>query len=148
MLDPDAAVYEQAAADVLEDLGIEDSDPEVVQVVRADLSGDGSDEVLVVTEQMAHPEAAMGEPGDYSVLFLRQLVDGEVETTVVEEHRTTGDVGPYILSFRVGNVVDLNGDDVLEVVIESLYYEGAGTGVYELSPTGELFEVLVGGCGL
>ena len=153
VLDPAAAAYRDAAAQVLTDLGIDDPDPEVVQVVRADLSGDGSDEVLVVAERLADPASAIGAPGDYSVLFLRQVVDGEVRTTVVEDfYKDPGDpdeeTSPYILVYRVSAVADLNGDGVMEVVVEEQYYEGGATVVRALQPDGSLDEVLAAGCGV
>ena len=147
VLDPGGAVYRDAAAEVLADLAVEDGDPDVVQVVRADLSGDGTDEVLVVAEQVAQPQGVIAEPGDYSVLFLRQVVDGEVRTTVIDEHRSTEESGPYLLSHRVGALADLNGDGALEVVVQTQYYEGAATQVYELG-AGGLEEVLAAGCGV
>jgi hypothetical protein len=153
VLDPSAAVYRDAAAEVLGDGGIEEPDPKVVQVVRADLSGDGTDEVLVVAERLADPATAIGAPGDYSILFLRQVVDGQVRTTVVEDfYKDPLDpdeqTSPYILVYRVSAVADLNGDGILEVVVEEQYYEGGATVVRALQPDGTLGEVLAAGCGV
>ena len=151
VLDPGAAVYRDAAADVLHDLGVDDADPRLAQVVRADLSGDGTDEVFVVAERLAQPDAVMGEPGDYSVLFLRRVVDGEVHTQVLEEYVKEAEgeePSPYILSSRVAALADLNGDGTLEVVVQQRYYEGASTAVRTPKPDGSLEEVLGAGCGV
>ena len=151
-LDPAAPVYREAAAEVLADLGIDDPDPAVAQVVRADLSGDGTDEVLVVAEQLAIPETFEGRPGDYSVLFLRQVVDGQVRTTVLDDYLKEPadelDQSPYILVYRVSAIADLNGDGGMEVVVEEGYYEGSATTVRAVGADGALEEVLAAGCGV
>ena len=154
LLDTDAAVYRDAAREVLVGLAIhDDADPELAQVVRADLSGDGTDEVLVVAEKLARPESAQGEPGDYSVLFLRQIVDGAVRTTVLDSFykdpaEEVEEPSIYILVYRVSGIVDLNGDGVLEVVTENQYYEGSSTAIRALQPDGTLTEVMAAGCGV
>ncbi|HJR25799.1 MAG TPA: hypothetical protein VJ804_10010 [Acidimicrobiales bacterium] len=150
LLDTGAAVYVDAAREVLAGLGVQEPEPQLVQVVRADLAGDGTDEVLVVAEQLADPTNLIGEPGDYSVLFLRQAVDGEVRTTVLDEHRkeASEEPSPYILVYRVAAVADLNGDGVMEVATEERYYEGSATIVRALDAKGALSEVLVAGCGV
>jgi hypothetical protein len=147
LLDTDAAVYRDAARAEVAKLGLPGDDLRVVQVVRADLSGDGTDEVLVVAEHLSEPGSLMGAPGDYSVVLLRQIVDGEVETTLVTESRADPDQnGPYILVSQVAAVADLNGDGRMEVVVQGVYYEGVGMYAYELGPDG-LTEILRAGCG-
>lgn len=151
VLHPGSSTHRAAAAAVLADLGIDDPDPDLAQVVRADLTGDGTDEVLVVAERLADPGSVLAVPGDYSVLFLRQVVDGEVRTTVIEEHRNEAQPegpSPYLVAFRVGAAVDLNGDGVLEVVVEEQYYEGNGTSVHAVGADGSLAPVMGGGCGV
>jgi len=148
LLDTDAAVYRDAAREQLVELGIPADDVRVAQVVRADLSGDGTDEVVLVAEHVSDPESLIAGPGDYSVVLLRQVVDGDVRTTVVTEHRADPDqTGPYLLVWRVAAVGDLNGDGTMEVAVQGRYYEGASVSAYELSPAGILTEVFGAGCG-
>ena len=153
VLDPGAEAYRSAASDVLAGLGIDDPDPTVVQVVRADLADDGTDEVLVVAERLDDTRAVFGQPGDYSVLFLRQVVDGEVRTTVLEQFykdpaKEAQEPSPYIVMSRVSAVADLNGDGVMEVVVQERYYEGSATVVRALDADGSLDEVIAAGCGI
>ena len=148
LLDPDAPVYRDAARAEVAKLGLPGDDVRVVQVVRTDLSGDGTDEVLVVAEHLSAPDTLIGAPGDYSVVLLRQIVDGEVETTIVTESRADPDQsGPFILVSRVAAVADLNGDGTMEVAVQDSYYEGVGMSAYELSPQGRLNEILHAACG-
>jgi hypothetical protein len=148
ILDPAAEVYRQAAAEVAESLGIVQPDPRVAQVVRADLEGDGSAEVLVMAEQLIEPSSSMASPGDWSVAFVRRVVGGTVQTSVVESHTTTEHDAPFLSLYRVGAVADLNGDGRLEVVVNQRYYEGSSTSVYEYGTDGTLREVLSAGCGV
>jgi hypothetical protein len=146
ILDPAAEVYRQAAVEVAESLGIVQPDPRVAQVVRADLEGDGSAEVLVMAEQPNQPDS-FAQPGDWSVAFVRRVVGGDVQTSVIESHVVT-EASPYLPLFRVGAVADLNGDGRLEVAINMTYYEGSSTTVYEVGPEDTLTEVMSAGCGI
>lgn len=144
-LDPSGATYRDAAREVLADLGLDEADPNVVQVVRADLDGDGSDEVVVVAERIT--DSLLGPPpGDYSIVFLRQVVDGAIKTTVIEGHVTEAGT-QSIDRFRIDAVADVNGDDRMEIVVHYDYYEGAGQRVFELQTDGTVTAALVGGCG-
>ena len=150
---PDQPAYREAAGAVLADLGLPDVKPVLDQLIRADLDGDGSDEVLVslsrygrgLDERTPGPGAAAG---DYSVVFLRRVVEGEVQTEVL-----SGVVYPEAedytapLQFSVAAVLDIDGDGVMEVILRDRYYEGIGAIIYRFSGTG-LEQVLSGGWGL
>jgi len=151
LLDPQAEVYRTAAAAVLADLGIEDADPDVVQVVRSDLEGDGIDEVLVAVQRLSDPETLFAADGDYSVVFVRRVVGGEVKTSVLAQSNAPDpqlpDQTPFVDVLRISALADLNGDGRMEVVLDGSYYEGSSTVVYEAEPDGRLVEVLRAGCG-
>ena len=109
--------------------------------MRADLAGDGTDEVLFVAERIAEPSGPFGEAGDYSVLFLRQVVDGEVHTTMLSAAGTSrrSRRRPRTSSqSRVAALADLNGDGASRSWCSKQYYEGSGTEIYALSPAAGL----------
>jgi len=148
LLRPDQ--YGPAATEALAGLGIDDPDPAIVQVVRSDLLGDGTDEVLLVVERLG-PDAPYPEEGDYSVLLLRQVVEGEVRTTVLHEAQAEvdpdGTVSPFLETVRIDALADLNDDGAMEIATSTTYYEGAATTVYESDAEDEPTEVLSLGCG-
>lgn len=148
----DNAEYRTSAVEVLASLGINDPEPAVVQAVRADLDGDGADEVIVTAERISDPQGLIADEGDYSVTFLRRVASGDVASTIVTETSYGPDEAanaetPFVAPNRVATAADLNGDGQMEVVLGSHYYEGHSTVVYELQ-AGSLTQVIAGGCGL
>ena len=69
--------------DGLSSRGLDVASPVIKQVVRTDLEGDGVNEILVVAEDVS--PGFLFELGDYSILFMRKVVDGVVQTAVLEE---------------------------------------------------------------
>lgn len=129
----DDGSYAGFAADLLATRGLDVAEPIIEQLLRIDLEGDGVDEALVVAEDIADP-GLLAEVGDYSIVFLRKVVDGEVQTAVIADS-VVAEVAegetPFVLSFGIGAVADLNGDGRMEIVLSSAYYEGAGVEVWE-----------------
>ena len=124
----DDGTYADIASDLLATRGLAVPDPEIKQLYRADLEGDGVNEVLVVAEDIQggyFPHA-----GDYSLAFLRRVVDGEVQTAILGDSVMTNDED-FITAFSIGAVADLNGDGKMEIVLSSAYYEGLGVEVWE-----------------
>lgn len=122
---------------------------DVVQVVRADLDGDGAEEVLVVFERAgANP---FGEEGDFSIVYLRKpAADGSVADSVLFSsamNTVVMEEGGFLGRARVLAVGDLNGDGAMEVAIRWWYYEGAGVHLHELRSDGTLPIIASAGCG-
>lgn len=145
------AAHLGTARELLGARGVTEPEPRIVQVVRADLDGDGSDEAVVVAEKRSEASPTWGEPGAYSLVFVRRVGEGGTATHVVRAEvipdAATGIDANYLGTARVTAVADLNGDGTMELVLRSEYYEGATTHVYEQQPDGAFVEVLSGGCG-
>lgn len=90
--------------------------------------------------------ALYAKVGDYSLVFVRRLVDSRLVTTVISSSIATDAQSPFATFYRVSALADLNGDGRMEVALSSKDYEGAGVAVYELQPDGSLPEVLASGC--
>lgn len=119
----------------------------LTQVIRTDLEGDGVDEVIVAATSMPDDPLDTAE-GDYSIVYLRKLVDGDVQTAILGRF-VAEEPGPFFwVRYEVSAVADLNGDGKMEIVIGGPVWEGSFLGVYEyqnddLGPV----EVLSCGCG-
>lgn len=144
----DTAAYADVAQSVVAELGIDDSAPELVQLVRADLEGDGVDEVLMVIER--EDGDLFAELGDYSVAVLRQVVNDQPVTTILAQSIAVDDdfQTPFVQLSRISAVADANGDGRMEIALHQRYYEGSGTSLYELEDGGQPREVLRSGCGV
>ncbi len=145
--DVNQRAYRKAAAAFLKGHGIADPEVELSQVIRIDLDGDGTDEVLVSGTRQVSDSPGGVRPGDYSFVFLRKLVGGKVRTVpvVTDIHP---DPKPHSFSYRldVVTVLDLNGDGTMEIVTSSEYYEGVAVAVLTVDGL-DVKQVLIEGCG-
>jgi hypothetical protein len=130
----------------------DETDPvrgDVAQVVRADLDGDGVEEVFFAFENYAAPDTGLATPGDFSILVARYpKADGTVVDDVLFQHVVQSPVDyPSLDRSRVFAIADVNGDGVMEVAVGTAYWEGASASVYEFRD-GELHQVMSSGCGV
>jgi hypothetical protein len=142
-MDTTQQVYVDAARDFLKTKGIEQPKVKIESIVRVDLDSDGEQEVLIsATNYFSKKDRVpMRSPaGSYSMVLLRRVVAGKVETQLVQ-----GEFYPkaYVSSdgsfnapnaYSVIAVLDLDGDGKMEVVVASNYYEGAETTIYRCDP--------------
>jgi hypothetical protein len=145
-------VYKEAAAEILKSKGIANPKVNLTQVIRVDLDGDGEEEALVSATNYARfkPHGGLtpdARAGDYSLVFLRQVVQGKVITSII-----TGDFYPKAKKFtgpaehRIIGVLDLNGDGRLEVVLSGRYYEGDWVEAYRIQGA-KITKLFNMGCG-
>lgn len=140
-------VYLDAVAAVLKDNGIANPTVRITQLLRVDLDGDGVTEVLISANNYVDGVKPSALAGDYSVVLLRKVINGQVQTTMLE-----GDFYPDAADFAAPNnfnisaIADLNGDGNMDIAVHGEYYEGAWTSIYEVKGA-KATEVLVEGCG-
>ena len=157
VMDTTQQVYVEAVRDFLKTKGIEGPKVKIDNIIRVDLDGDGDgeDEVLISATNYSEKEegAPMRSPaGSYSMVLLRWVVSGKVETQLVE-----GEFYPKAYddderfnapnAYKVIAVLDLDGDGKLEVVVASNYYEGGATTIYRCDPK-KVKELLSVACGV
>ncbi|CAN5797333.1 hypothetical protein BH09VER1_BH09VER1_19690 [soil metagenome] len=117
----------------------------ITQVARVDLDGDGTEEVIF---SAAEADLEKPEAENYSFVAVRKMVGGKWQTQTLGSsfHAQGGkEVLPEI--FSVTGLLDLNGDGKLEVITDSLYYEGGGAYVWQLQGD-KLVKVLAVDCGV
>lgn len=125
----DDGTYAGFARELLAGRGLDVASPVVKQVIRTDLEGDGVHEVLVVAEEVT--PGFLLEPGDYSIAFMRKVVEGDVQTAVLGDTVVVDENDAFAGAHAFGAVADLNGDSKMEVVLNSAYFEGFGLWVWE-----------------
>jgi hypothetical protein len=136
--DTTQAIYRDIVRDFLVGRGFPDPKVKITQILRADLDGDGEDEVLLSAtnyEAEANSAPTSAQAGNYSFVLLRQSRAGKVATKLVAgdfyEKADTSNT-PYV--YRISAILDLDGDGKMELVLSSVYYEGGTTTVYRYSP--------------
>ncbi len=140
--------YLQAVRETLQAAGLPDPDVRIQQVLRADLDGDGADEVLIAASRFLEPTGHDVSPGDYSIVLLRSFVAGQISTQrVVGEVYTSARSLAFPPSYTVQGVLDANADGRLEVLVYRQVWEGQGSQLFEMR-SGQLQEALRLQCGL
>src|SRR5215468_10690582 len=146
-LDTTQAVYIDAVAGFLKTKGITEPKVKIDSIFRVDLDGDGEDEVLVTATNYFSQNNSMpmrSPAGSYSMVLLRRVVAGKVETQLV-----AGEFHPKAYpgkgsdedasfdapnAYKVIGAFDLDGDGKMEIVIGSSYYEGEEITIYRSDP--------------
>jgi hypothetical protein len=139
-------VYVDAVGDLLKTKGIEQPKVKIDNILRVDLDGDGEDEVLVSATNYFSKggRVPMRSPaGSYSMVLLRRMVTGKVETQLVEGEfhpkaypKAAQEEGRFDApnAYKVIATLDLDGDGKMEIVVGSNYYEGEATTIYRCDP--------------
>jgi len=149
--------YEELVRQELVKAGLRQPRVRITTLVRTDLDGNGTQEVLIAATHFApNPESGPGVPphaypGDFSLLLLR-WTDRQRGYSQVIAQRTFPRAergGEWLMPerFDLLNVADLNGDGRMEIVMSADYYEGSSAAVFEWTPAMGLKERLNAGCG-
>jgi hypothetical protein len=149
--DPTQQVYVDAVREFLESRRMSDPKVKITRILRVDLDGDGEDEVLINATNYFTEDGDVpldtAAPGSYSIVLLRRVVAGKVQTELIAGEFYVKDESSASNLYEIPGVLDLNGDGNLEVIVHSHYYEGAGTTIYDCSG-GKCKAVLSVECGL
>jgi FG-GAP repeat len=143
VIDPTQKAYVDVVRDFLETKEIKQPKVKIDSILRVDLDGDGEEEVLISAANYfgKADRVPMRSPtGSYSMVLLRRVVAGKVETQLV-----AGEFHPkaYVSKegsfdapsiYKVIATLDLDGDGKLEVVVGSNYYEGEEITIYRCDP--------------
>lgn len=138
-------VYKEAVAAELGKLGIQNPDVRITQNIRVDLEGDGQNEVIISASRLPPSLIDKSRKGDYTIVMLRKIIHGKIETFVLvsEVYTQSGEI-PTLCNVRA--VLDLDGDKVQEIINSCVYYEGGGLNIHKVK-NGAVTKVLGGGWG-
>ena len=126
-------LYAQAAAGLLQQAGFKAKSARLSQLLRVDLNGDGTEEVLI----SAHSRSDYGrtpevKKGDYNLVAIRFVHQGKVKTVPLDmeiARKTVAFAAPNRSEFLA--CADIDGDGRMEIVVSTGYYEGWGMEFYK-----------------
>jgi hypothetical protein len=112
-------IYREEASRLAKERGSANVMPVLSSVVRVDLDGDGTDEVLVAASYIAYDRPHQGpDPatvGSFSIVYVRHVA-GNAATSKVLSVVVAKDSPAIVPDFVVDGTADLNGDGVMEVL--------------------------------
>ncbi|MFN3267346.1 MAG: hypothetical protein ACK41E_10975 [Deinococcales bacterium] len=125
----------------------------ITQLVQADLDGDKQLEVLIVA-QSVDDAYTMKETGDYSLVLVRKIMAGKVQTFSLDRYYiekgydVATDTGAQQgRTNRIGAIADIDGNGSMEVFLEDVLYEGYGVSIHGWNGKG-FSRLLDWGCGV
>lgn len=124
-----------AVRQVLDRNHLPDAPVHITQALRVDLDGDGHDETLIsaTVPRPEYPDTAT-QAGDYSLVLLERREQGRMDSSVLSgQYIAQAGTGELPLAFSVAGVLDVNGDGIQEIIVNSRYYEGGGKTVFSLN---------------
>jgi hypothetical protein len=151
-LKTDHPAYVEAARAWLDEKGLPLAPVRLTYVLRTDLEGDGTDEVILAGAYNAvEVQDADLSVGRYAFVLLRRVIDGAVVTTALEDFANphpyeADDVGYGASAIDPVAIVDLTGDGTAEVVLALWQYESLAYTLYRLQD-GALVAAAGCGCG-
>lgn len=133
----DTPVYTAAVADWLVSQGFTLPFVKITRIVRVDLEGDGVQEVFISATSFLDSSGHMTQQGDYSIILMRKLVNGEVVTVpvVADLYTSPGPEQTFPLTYLLASLLDLDQDGILDLIVEVNRWEGGGVMVYQVEGT-------------
>jgi peptidoglycan hydrolase-like protein with peptidoglycan-binding domain len=141
---------QQAVATFLQGQGIAQPDVQITHAATIDLEGDASDEIVMAATRLSvqDQDPTNAAAGDYSFVAVQKTVNGQ-PTMVEIAGNYFPQAGDFVApnEYRILGILDLNGDGVIEVVVNGAYYEGAFTSAFQVEGNAAR-ELLTTGCGV
>jgi hypothetical protein len=144
----DSPIYRKVVRDFLDGAGLRNAKVRLSMIVRADIDGDGTDEVLIEARSRDDLDrvSSMGTgKGDYSLVLLRYVEKGSGKGQTLEF--ISRKRGETLELKRVRGLADLDADGRMEIVTEGKGYEWTNGRLWSFN-RGRLVKLLENGEGV
>lgn len=140
--------YQGIVAGFLRKQGLRNPNVRILEALKVDLEGDGTDEVILsAAYYKSRRDPFQVSIGDYHLVLLRKIVDGKVRDLMIRgDFKVIRESDGSVVDNRIYAVLDLNGDGRLEVIVHSFYPEARYSEVYEIEGA-DIRTVMWTGCG-
>ncbi|MDP8255444.1 MAG: hypothetical protein P9M14_06835 [Candidatus Alcyoniella australis] len=124
VLQPHNPTYEKIALEWARNQGGVADTVKITRLLRLDLDSDGTDEVLLAFDGPQF-DYFSETPQQFSAILLRKIVGpGVQQIALVQRFRAAIQRGDLMYRFELLNLIDVDGDGVLDPLISLNYYEG------------------------
>lgn len=150
-LSSQSSVHKNAVMSYLKKEDVTRPIAKIAQIFSIDLDNDGVNEVLITATNIKNVHGFGWKAGEYSFVMMRKTTGSGVKDYLLDGNFFTKgkDNGAAPNRYEISSIADLNGDGKMEIVIYSAYYEGEGSGAFEMRDgKPELIEELQVGCGV
>jgi hypothetical protein len=134
------ANYKKAVADVLRLRGLPKSPVKIGSAYRIDLEGDGREEVILVANHYVEDASMNAKAGSYSFIIIRKTIGGKVQNIFVGGNFLKKKTDYYDGNYSLSGIADLNGDGIMEIIVDVSGYEENWIKVFEMK-TGKPTEI-------
>lgn len=125
--------YRQVIGEMLQANGLIQSDIILNKVLKVDMEGDGTDEVLISASRFIDVTGHDVSVGDYSMVILRRVVgNAAISIPIVTDYYLQSQQASYPNKYTLSAVMDLNGDGRMEILVGITGWEKVGTLGYEV----------------
>ena len=154
-------VYLDIVRKILEKKGLKGVKPKIVQLFRGQLgiTGHSYDDIVIVASNIPPQQGGDAawnadsefpnygvmpgaNPKSYSMVIVRQIVDGTVKEYILDSYISVKESSPANIDWQPPHIhkveafADLNADGNMEIILTDMMYEGVGYNVYYHDSTG------------
>lgn len=126
--------YKTAVIAFLKKQGVVRPVAKITQIFQIDLDNDATDEILITATDLKSQFGVGWKAGEYSFTMLRKVTRSGVRDFLLDGNffKRGQENGGAPNRYEISSIADLNGDGKMEIVLYSEYYEGAGSGAFEM----------------
>lgn len=142
--------YKKIVSNFLKSIRMPKTRIKIQKIYKIDLEGDGPVETLIEATYYKNDESIEVFKGDYSMVLLLRKNLGQTEKILLlgDFIRTKEDAEFQIPYYnKIHSIADVNGDGVMDMIIDSSYYEGEFCTVIAFID-GYLESIMGCGCGV